>query len=117
MDFKVKSSSLGNHLVFSGPMTCRNSRDIENRIINAMRQHPQLTVDLSGVEEIDLCGIHLLGVLQSFGGEAVRIIATSPSVDAALLQLPSTHRHARLKRNIHQPIPSSAQIAQAAPLV
>ncbi len=114
MEFKVKSGSLGNHLVFSGPMTCSNSRDIENRIINAMRQHPQLNVDLSGVEEIDLCGIHLLGVLKSYGGEAVRIIATSPSVEEALLQLPSTHRHARLKRNIHMPTPAGRQLSHAA---
>lgn len=114
MEFEVKSGSYGNCLIFSGPMTCRNSREIENRIISAMRQHPQLNVDLSGVEEIDLCGIHLLGVLQSHGGEAVRITATSPSVDLALMQLPSTQRNARLKRNIHALTPASAQMAHAA---
>jgi len=114
MEFEVKSGSNGNCIVFSGPMTCNNSREIENRIINAMRQHPQLNVDLSGVEEIDLCGIHLLGVLQSFGGEAVHIIATSPTVDAALMRLPSTHRHARLKQNIRVPSYSTTQSALAA---
>ena len=114
MEFQVNSGNNGNCIVFSGPMTCNNSREIENRIINAMRQHPQLNVDLSGVEEIDLCGIHLLGVLQSFGGEAVHIIATSPTVDAALMQLPSTHRHARLKRTINAPSYARAQLGIAA---
>lgn len=114
MEFEVHSEIDGNCIVFSGPMTCDNSRAIENRIINAMRQNPHLNVDLSGVKEIDLCGIHLLGVLQSFGGDAVRIIATSPTVDAALMQLPSTHRHARLKRNIPLPASSKAQVAVAA---
>lgn len=114
MEFEVKSGSHGNCIIFSGAMTCSNSRDIENRIINAMRQHPKLKVDLSGVEEIDLCGIHLLGVLQSFGGDAVNIIATSPTVDAALMRLPSTHRHARLKRNISVPSQSKSQPALAA---
>lgn len=100
MELEISRDDSGQCLVFCGPMTCHNSRQIENRIIRAMRQHPQLSVDLSGVEEIDLCGIHLLAVLQSFGGEAVHIVATSPTVDAALLRLPANHRHARLKRHI-----------------
>lgn len=114
MEFQVKAGNNGNRIVFSGPMTCNNSREIENRIINAMRQNPKLDVDLSGVEEIDLCGIHLLGVLQSFGGEAVRIVATSPTVDAALMQLPSTHRHAKLKRTVKVPSYSAIQPGLAA---
>lgn len=100
MEIEVCCGENGQQLVFSGPMTCNNSRQIENRIISAMRQYEQLSVDLSGVEEIDLCGIHLLGVLQSFGGDAVHIVATSPTVDAALARLPETHRHVKLKRRI-----------------
>jgi anti-anti-sigma regulatory factor len=114
MEFRVKPGSNSNCIIFSGPMTCNNSREIENRIISAMRQHPRLDVDLSGVEEIDLCGIHLLGVLKSFGGDAVNIIATSPTVDAALTRLPTTHRHARLKRTISVPAPMARRPALAA---
>ena len=84
-------------------MTCENSHQIENRIIAAMRQQKQLRVNLSADEKIDLCGIHLLGVLQNFGADAARIVATSVTVDAALRCLPSTHRHAKLKRHIKIP--------------
>ena len=98
MEFQVKAGNNGHCIIFSGPLTCSNSREIENCIISAMRQHRRLDVDLSGVKEIDLCGIHLLGVLKSFCGAAVNIIATSPTVDAALARLPVSHRHARLKR-------------------
>jgi anti-anti-sigma regulatory factor len=100
MKIAVTSRNDGNYIVFTGPMTCEHSREIENRIIDAMRHHSQLNVDLSGVEEIDLCGIHLLSVLHSYGGESVRIVATSPTVDAALMRLPSNRRHARLKQHI-----------------
>jgi hypothetical protein len=79
-------------LVFDGEMTYPFSRDIENRIIDSMRCHRHLKVDLSGVREIDLCGVHLLGVMRSFGDDAIRIVATSPVVDAALSQLPSPRR-------------------------
>jgi len=79
-------------LVFDGQMTYPFSREIENQIIDSMRRHRRLKVDLSGVREIDLCGIHLLGVLRSFGDDALRIIATSPVVDAALSRLPSSRR-------------------------
>ena len=115
MEIEVNSGNNGSYLIFSGPMTCENSRQIENRIINAMRQHSQLCVDLSAVQEIDLCGIHLLGVLQSFGGDAVHIIATSPTVDAALLHLPSTHRHAKLKQHVKTKpyLPAEATFATA----
>ena len=114
IEFKVNPGNISNCIIFSGPMTCSNSREIENCIISAMRQHLRLDVDLSGVEEIDLCGIHLLGVLQSFGGDAVNIIATSPTVDAALMHLPSSHRHARLKRTVNVPTHATTRPAIAA---
>lgn len=114
IEFKVNPGNISNCIIFSGPMTCSNSREIENCIISAMRQHLRLDVDLSGVEEIDLCGIHLLGVLQSFGGDAVNIIATSPTVDAALMHLPSSHRHARLKRTVSVPTHAITRPAIAA---
>jgi len=82
-------------LTLEGEMTYRFSRDIENRIIDSMRNHEHLKVDLSGVSAIDRCGVHLLGVLHSFGDEAVKIIAASPVVKEAL----SEWRCSRGKRN------------------
>jgi len=79
-------------LIFDGEMTCKYSREIENRIIESMRSHQFLKVDLSGVRQIDLCGIHLLGVLRSFGNDAVSIVAASPVVREAWASLRPAHR-------------------------
>lgn len=85
-------------LVIEGEMTCRFSREIENEIIESMRNYRFLRVDLSGVSEIDLCGIHLLGVLLSFGDEATRIVAASPVAQEALSRLQPVHK-SRLRRS------------------
>jgi ABC-type transporter Mla MlaB component len=74
-------------MVFEGAMTHRFSRDIENQIIDSMRKNQRLKVDLSGVNELDLCGIHLLGVLFSYGAEAIQVVAASPIVEAAISRL------------------------------
>ena len=55
-------------------------------------------MDLSAVDEIDLCGIHLLGLLQSFGGKEVVIVATSPVVEQASARLLGSFRGASLGR-------------------
>lgn len=104
MKIELSSSDNGTYIVFSGPMTCQHSREIENSIIDAMRRHRRLNVDLSEVKEVDLCGIHLLRVLKSFGGDAVRIVATSPSIDYALLHLPNTKRPMRHEAPMTRPM-------------
>jgi anti-anti-sigma regulatory factor len=75
-------------LTFDGSMTLSHANEIEDKILAAMRQHPCLEVDLSGVREIDLCGIHLLRLLQTLGGRAVNFVATSPIVEHAIKGLP-----------------------------
>lgn len=66
-------------LTFDGKMTYEHSHQIEDRIIDAMRRHRHFEVDLSQVEEVDLCGVHLVGLLRS----AAVIVATSPAVEEA----------------------------------
>lgn len=66
-------------LTFDGKMTYEHSHQIEDRIIDAMRRHRHFEVDLSKVEEIDLCGIHLVSLLRS----TAVIVATSPIVEEA----------------------------------
>lgn len=85
-------------LTFEGKMTFEVSRELEDRILSAMRSYRHLEVDLSGVREIDLCGIHLLGLLQSVGGKEVRIVATSPVVEQASTRLLGSFRGASLAR-------------------
>lgn len=92
MNITLSSSVDGCCLVFEGPMTQRFSSQIEDSIIDSMRRFPRLNVDLSGVSEIDLCGVHLLGVLRSFGEDTVRIVGASPVVEAALSKLPGSLR-------------------------
>ena len=85
-------------LVLAGKMTFEFSAALEDKIIDAMRRYQHLEVDLSGVDEIDLCGIHLLGMLQGFGGKEVEIVATSPIVEQASKRLLSSCRGANLAR-------------------
>jgi ABC-type transporter Mla MlaB component len=83
-------------LTLDGSMTINFANELEDKILDAMRQHPVLEVDLSGVREIDLCGIHLLRLLQTLGGKAVNFVATSQIVENAIKGLPGignlTHR-------------------------
>lgn len=74
----------GFRLTFDGSMTVAFSNELEDRIINAMRKYKHLEVDLSGVREIDLCGIHLIRLLQTVGGKAVDFVAASPIVEHAV---------------------------------
>lgn len=84
----------GFRLIFDGSMTMDFANQLEDRILDAMRKYRHLEVDLSGVREIDLCGIHLIRLLQTVGGKAVDFVATSPIVERALaLATPRGTRH------------------------
>lgn len=85
-------------MAFNGAITYEFWREQEDIIIDAMRRYTQFKVDLSGIEEIDLCGIHLLGVLHSVGGQNVTIVAGSLIVDQASRRLLASQRLARLGR-------------------
>jgi ABC-type transporter Mla MlaB component len=82
----VEGSTL--RLKFEGKMTFDVWKDLEGRISDAMRRYKHLEVDLSEVREIDLCGLHLVGLLRSVG----TIVATSPMVEQSSKRLlMSTH--------------------------
>ena len=66
-------------LKFDGKMTYEYYRELEDRIIDAMQRYERLEVDLSEVSEIDLSGIHLIGLLKNVGV----IVATSAAVEQA----------------------------------
>jgi ABC-type transporter Mla MlaB component len=75
-------------LKFEGKMTFDVWKDLEERVIDAMRRYKHLEVDLSDVQEIDLCGLHLVGLLRTVG----TIVATSPAVEQSSRRLlASTH--------------------------
>ena len=73
-------------LKFKGKMTSEFYRELEERVIEAIRLNNKLDIDLSEVTEIDLCGLHLVGLLQSVGV----IVATSPIVAETSRRLLST---------------------------
>lgn len=81
-------------LKFEGKMTHEFYRELEDKVIAAMRRHKRLAIDLSEVSEIDLCGLHLVGLLQSVGV----IVAVSPVVENASRRLLSTLNAAALGR-------------------
>jgi ABC-type transporter Mla MlaB component len=79
-------------LVFAGRLTYQFAQELENRIIDALRRYSHFEVDLSGVREIDICGIHLLGILDAVAGDKVKTIATSPVVQQAQQRLLAPRR-------------------------
>lgn len=92
MDIKFNEAEEGCRVAFEGSMICKNSRTIEQSILDSVRRHRHLKVDLSAVNEIDRCGVHLLAMIKSFGDELVEIVATSPIVDVAMAYIPATRR-------------------------
>lgn len=89
------AESTGPYLLkIESPMTFACRQQLEQTIIYAMRCHTNLEADLSGVEEIDLYGIHLLGLLQRVGA----VIAISPTIEEASRRLLTSYRGAYLGR-------------------
>lgn len=86
-------------LTVEGKMTFEFAKEIEAQILGAMHRYLHLEVDLSGVREIDLCGIHLLGLLRSFGDKRVLIVAVSPVVEQAPRRLLGSFRGGSLARS------------------
>lgn len=77
-------------LVFEGSITCDHIQELESAIIGALRRYRQFTVDLAAVSEIDLCGLHLLRLLERVGGDGVAVVARSAVVERALRSLPAS---------------------------
>lgn len=89
-------------LTFAGKMTLAHSEQLEDALIDAMRRYTKLEVDLSGVREIDHCGLHLLGLLHSIAGKEVAIVANSPIVEQASRRLLTSLRGASLARGVRR---------------
>lgn len=70
-------------IVIAGRITEEFSAQLEAGIVDAMRRYPRLTVDLSGVAEIDHFGVRFLRLMQNLGGNELAIVATSPAVERA----------------------------------
>lgn len=81
-------------LKFDGKMTYEYYRELEAKVLDAMQAKKRLEIDLSEVTEIDLCGLHLVGLLQSAGA----IVATSPVVADTSRRLLTTLHSAALGR-------------------
>jgi len=84
------------YMTFAGSITYEFWHGLEDIIIGAMRRHTYFQVDLSGIQEIDLCGLHLIGILHSVGGKNVSVVASSPVVDIAAKRLLASQRSASL---------------------
>ncbi|HZX31613.1 MAG TPA: hypothetical protein VFF03_09700 [Rhodocyclaceae bacterium] len=86
MTVRLEGRDRGCRLIFDGKMTKECQREMEDRVIEALRRYRHFEVDLSGVCYIDAYGKRLLNLLKEFGGNAVEIIACSTSVEQALGQ-------------------------------
>ena len=81
-------------LKLPGPLTFEQRQSLESTVVDAMRRYQALEADLSEVSEIDLYGVHLLGLLQSVG----TVVAISPAVEEASRRLLSSCRGVSLGR-------------------
>lgn len=79
-------------VVCEGCLTFQFARELEDRIIDALRRYSHFELDLSGVREIDLHGLHLLRLLTTVGGDKVATVAGSPVVDQAQRRLLASRR-------------------------
>lgn len=71
-------------MVFDGPLTLDQSRQLEDRVFDALRRYRRFRVDLSGVSEIDASGAHLLLTFLHLGGDGVRLARINELVRRAL---------------------------------
>lgn len=83
MDLTFIDSGRSCRIVIAGRVTEEFSAQLEARMVDAMRRYPRLTLDLSGVAEIDRFGIRFLQLMQNLGGKELAIVATSPAVEQA----------------------------------
>lgn len=95
MNTAHKNGEAQYRLTFKSKMTFEFAAEIEDMILDALRRYTHIEVDLSKVEEIDICGVHLLGLLENFSDKGIDIIATSPAIEKAYERL-----HNRLLRPI-----------------
>lgn len=79
-------------LVFEGRLTFEFARELEDGIIEALRRFTRFELDLSAVHEIDLCGLHLLQVLEAVAGDKVTTIAGSSLVEHTRTRLLASQR-------------------------
>lgn len=92
MEDKSQASGASFRLKIVGKMTYESYRELEDRIIDAMRRHKSLEIDLGEVNEVDLCGLHLVGLLNHVGV----ICASSPVIEQAARRLLVSHNSAAL---------------------
>lgn len=95
MENSAQSEEGAYQLKFGGKMTYESFREQKNRLVDAMQRYKKLEIDLSEVSEIDLCGIHLVGLLRNVGA----IVATSSVVERAAMGLPPSLNAAALGRS------------------
>jgi ABC-type transporter Mla MlaB component len=95
MENPAQSEEDAYQLKFGGKMTYESFCEQKSRLVDAMRRYKKLEIDLSEVSEIDLCGIHLVGLLRNVGA----IVATSPVVEQAAKGLPPSLNAAALGRS------------------
>lgn len=99
MKITVESHPQGCRLAIAGRMTSQFSRLIEDRLIDAMRRHPRIELDLSGVDEIDHSGVGHLHLLQKIGGKGIAIVASSEAIELATKALQTTPPATRRQRH------------------
>lgn len=81
----ARSSGAGDtvRLGFYGALTLATCQRFEKKVIGALKRQQHLELDLSGINEIDLYGIHLLDLLQRTAPSKIVVVASSSTVEGA----------------------------------
>lgn len=90
MGITLTATENGCLVVFEGDITCEHARALEDKIIDALRRYRELAIDLSAIREIDVYGLHLVGLLSKVGGTSAVVVADSPVVHQATQRLLKT---------------------------
>ena len=70
-------------LVLAGELTIYRAAELKSELLGALQPERELELDLSGVSELDTCGVQLLMLAKRSAdaqGSALRLVGHSPAV-------------------------------------
>ncbi|HUY03553.1 MAG TPA: STAS domain-containing protein [Rhodocyclaceae bacterium] len=80
MGLHLEQTSTGSRLIIDGEMTVHCAWQLRDEILALLPQEGELSVELSGVSEIDSAGLQLMLQVKRSHGPALRFINHSPAV-------------------------------------
>ena len=80
MTIQVEHRGNGAHVTLAGELTIYSAAEIKAALAEAMSDHAEVEVDLSGITEIDTAGLQLMLIVKRTPEKAVRFVNHPPCV-------------------------------------